>query len=115
MKIAVLGACVGVVVVAAVGGGSTEMGAPAGSGGAGGGAHGTGGASGAAGMTAGTGSGGAPAVGSPGCPLFTADDPWNADVSAAPVDAAWTTKLAALVGDIKLHPDFGSGYGIPIN
>ena len=112
MKIAVFAASMGVW-VGAIGCGSTEMGAPAGSGGrAGGDALGTGGAG---GTTTTTGSGGAQVLGSSGCPLFTADDPWNADVSAAPVDPAGTTKLAALVGDIKLHPDFGSGYGIPIN
>lgn len=110
--------------------GTTEMGAPAGTGGAGGagnrGGAGTGsvgsgagtsgnGGPGTGGMMSGAGSGGAPVIGSSGCPLFSTDDAWNRDVSAAPVDAAWTTKLAALVGDIKLHPDFGAGYGIPFN
>jgi hypothetical protein len=47
--------------------------------------------------------------------LFTPDDAWNTDVSGAPVDAAWTAKLAALVGGVNLHPDFGAGFGIPIN
>lgn len=63
----------------------------------------------------GSGTGGAQAIASSGCPLFTADDAWNADVSGAPVDAAWTTKLQALVGKVNLHPDFGADFGIPIN
>lgn len=55
-----------------------------------------------------------------GCPVFTGDDAWNADVSCAPVDASWTSKLQAIVGSSrKLHPDYGNSgsehYGIPIN
>ena len=30
-------------------------------------------------------------------------------------DATWTQNLAALVGAVNIHPDFGGGYGIPIN
>ncbi|HEX3696729.1 MAG TPA: hypothetical protein VH374_15220 [Polyangia bacterium] len=65
-----------------------------------------------------TGSGGAavmPPVGSSGCSLFTGDDLWNKDVSGSAVDTTWTPKLQALVGAIKIHPDFGSDFGIPIN
>jgi len=58
---------------------------------------------------------GVPAVG--GCPVFTADDAWNTDISAASVSSAWTTKVHNLVGSIDIHPDFGGGglYGIPFN
>jgi hypothetical protein len=63
------------------------------------------------------GNGGSTVVaGGSGCPLFTADDAWNIDVSGAAVDAAQTAKVAALVGaTLKLHPDFGPGFGIPFN
>jgi len=54
-------------------------------------------------------------VGGSGCPLFTADDAWNTDVSGAAVDAAQTAKVAALVGAVNIHPDFGTGFGIPFN
>ncbi len=73
---------------------------------------GTGGATSSGGAVGG---GGATVSASSGCLLFTADDPWNADVSQAAVDAAWTTRLQALVGSVKLHPDFGTQFGIPIN
>ncbi len=78
---------------------------------------GTGGGSG--GVTVVGGSGGAGTVPTmsttSGCPMFSADDLWNKDVSGASVDAAATTKLQALVGAVKIHPDFGSDFGIPIN
>lgn len=48
-----------------------------------------------------------------GCPIFPSDDPWNTDVSAAPVDprsAAWVASIGA---GVALHPDFGTRYGIP--
>jgi hypothetical protein len=51
--------------------------------------------------------------------VFTADDEWNRDISADPVDAAWTSRVLALAGSINLHPDMGNWqtehYGIPIN
>jgi hypothetical protein len=54
-----------------------------------------------------------------GCALFSADDAWNQDISSAAADATWTSRLQALVGAIKLHPDYGNSgsehYGIPIN
>jgi hypothetical protein len=58
---------------------------------------------------------GVPVVG--GCPVFTADDAWNTDISAAAVDTTWTTAVHDLVGDITIHPDFGGDglYGIPFN
>jgi hypothetical protein len=54
-------------------------------------------------------------VGSSGCPLFTADDVWNADVSGKAVDSTNTTKMYNLIGSTTMiHPDFGPGFGIPI-
>jgi hypothetical protein len=51
--------------------------------------------------------------------VFSADDAWNQDISDAPADAQWTDRLAQLVGDIRIHPDYGNSgdehYGIPIN
>jgi hypothetical protein len=44
--------------------------------------------------------------------VFPADNPWNTDVSAQPVDAASATLIAAC-GLRNLHPDFGTIYGIP--
>jgi hypothetical protein len=62
----------------------------------------------------GTGTGGQ-VIGSSGCPLFTADDVWNADVSGKAVDSTNTTKMYNLIGSTtKIHPDFGPGFGIPI-
>ena len=55
-------------------------------------------------------------IGSSGCPLFTADDAWNLDISGAAVNAAQNAIIAAAVGTtLKIHPDFGPGFGIPIN
>jgi hypothetical protein len=53
------------------------------------------------------------------CRAFPADNPWNADISAAALDpksAAYLNEMNPS-GTIKLHPDFGSDptYGIPIN
>ncbi len=50
-----------------------------------------------------------------GCPVFPADNPWNTDISAAPVRAGSAATIAALGGN--LHPDFGGGgaYGIPFS
>jgi hypothetical protein len=70
----------------------------------GGGTTGAGGSTGAGGQV----------IGSSGCSLFTPDDVWNADVSGKPVDATNTSKMNALIGAVNIHPDFGSGYGIPI-
>lgn len=61
-------------------------------------------------------SGGGPAAGGPtvgGCPVFPADNPWNTDISAAPLHARSASMIARLGG--RLHPDFGENpeYGIP--
>jgi hypothetical protein len=51
--------------------------------------------------------------------VFSADDAWNRDISAVAADSDWTTRLHTLVGDIKIHPDYGNAgsehYGMPIN
>ncbi|MDB4884380.1 MAG: hypothetical protein JWL95_3146 [Gemmatimonadetes bacterium] len=44
--------------------------------------------------------------------VFPADNPWNADISAQPVDPLSATLIASC-GVRNLHPDFGSVYGIP--
>ena len=54
-------------------------------------------------------------IGSSGCGLFSGDDPWNADVSGKPVDAATTSLINTLLGAVNIHPDFGAGFGMPIN
>ena len=63
---------------------------------------------------------GTPVPGAAGCPMFPADDVWNADVSGLPVDphsAEWMASMDA--ASTNLHPDFGpSGdpstpYGMP--
>lgn len=45
-------------------------------------------------------------------PVFPADNPWNTDISAEPVDPNSDTLIASC-GVRNLHPDFGSIYGIP--
>ena len=67
----------------------------------------------------GVGLGGAPGgafAGSPvigGCPIFPNDNPWNTDVSQAPVDTSHD--YIGSLGTITLWPDFGGDglYGIP--
>ncbi|HEY6234785.1 MAG TPA: hypothetical protein VIW69_06785, partial [Candidatus Elarobacter sp.] len=51
--------------------------------------------------------GSAPSVA--GCRVFPADNPWNADVSASPVDPNSAAYLASMnAATTFLHPDFGS-------
>jgi len=50
-----------------------------------------------------------------GCPVFTSDDAWNRDVTSDGVDATWSQKLDAGATLKALHPDFGTGFGIPFN
>ncbi len=54
-----------------------------------------------------------PVVG--GCPIFPADNWWNADISKYPLDPLSSQYINALPGN--LHPDFGENpdYGIPFN
>jgi hypothetical protein len=68
--------------------------------------------------------GGAPAgagaapVPATSCAVFPANNIWNTDISAMPVNshsAAWLTSTGATGGRL-LHPDFGAPpYGIPFN
>jgi hypothetical protein len=107
--------------------GESGKGGSSGASGEGGGAGTGGGGSGTGGTQAGTSGGGAGSGGSPagegpelaGCPVFPPEDAWNTDISEAPVDADWTERLQNLVGDVNLHPDYGSDgdtlYGIPFN
>ena len=101
------------------GGSSGSSGANGGRSGAGastGGSAGRGGSSGSSG-TSGTSSGDPTQVG--GCDLFPANDDWNTDVSGAGVDTEWTARLMNMVGNVRLHPDYGGDasalYGIPID
>ena len=48
-----------------------------------------------------------------GCSIFPPDNPWNADVSAAPLDARSGAWVAALGTSASLFAGFGPGYGIP--
>ncbi|MBV8446287.1 MAG: hypothetical protein JOZ92_10260, partial [Candidatus Dormibacteraeota bacterium] len=57
---------------------------------------------------------GGPDIG--GCQVFPADNPWNQDISSAPVDPNSATYIARIDSFRQfLHPDFGSNpsYGIP--
>ncbi len=47
---------------------------------------------------------------------FPADNPWNTDISGAPVDANSDALIASIGLDTGLHPDFGAGLylGAPI-
>jgi hypothetical protein len=46
-----------------------------------------------------------------GCPLFPADNYWNADVSRLPVAAHSGGWMSHMSSDRSLHPDFGPSYG----
>ena len=45
-----------------------------------------------------------------GCPIFPADNPWNRDVSADPIDPDSDAIIANINanGGKMVHPDFGS-------
>jgi hypothetical protein len=46
--------------------------------------------------------------------LFPADNPWNQDISNAPVDPNSAQIIATIGADAQLHPDFGTVYhGVP--
>ena len=51
-----------------------------------------------------------------GCPVFPADNVWNAPVDTLPVDANSAAYVATVGASVSLHPDFGSGLyqGVPI-
>jgi hypothetical protein len=51
-----------------------------------------------------------------GCPVFPASNPWNRDISRAPVDARSDAYIRSITSGARfLHADFGGGgaYGIP--
>jgi hypothetical protein len=52
-----------------------------------------------------------------GCPLFPPDNPWNQDISAAPIHPRSAAYIDSIGADITLHADFGSNpeYGIPFS
>jgi hypothetical protein len=72
-------------------------------------------ASGTGGSIPASSSGGARPPAIAGCEVFPADNPWNRDVSADPVDPASDAYIASIGADRFLHPDFGADptYGIP--
>src|SRR5436305_2844479 len=45
--------------------------------------------------------------------VFPADNPWNADISQAPVDPRSDVLIASIGPEKPLHPDFGPDAGIP--
>jgi hypothetical protein len=48
-----------------------------------------------------------------GCSTFPADNPWNTDVSTAPLSTRSTAWVASVGAAGHLHPDVGTRYGIP--
>jgi hypothetical protein len=48
-----------------------------------------------------------------GCPVFPADNPWNTDISSAPVDPRSDDYVDSIGRDTNIHPDFGRDFGIP--
>src|SRR5512133_795940 len=47
------------------------------------------------------------------CPILPVDNPWNTDISSAPLDARSDAWVASVGSGAAFHPDFGSVYGIP--
>src|SRR5262245_60821024 len=48
------------------------------------------------------------------CPIFPSDNPWNTDISKAPLDPLSDTYIANMAPATGLHPDFGTPtIGIP--
>jgi hypothetical protein len=50
-----------------------------------------------------------------GCAVFPADNVWNAKVDKLPVDRNSNAYVQTIGASSPLHPDFGTGYGIPVN
>ncbi len=50
-----------------------------------------------------------------GCSIFPADNPWNQDISGAPVHNNSANFIASIGANVNLHADFGGNgeYGIP--
>jgi hypothetical protein len=81
---------------------------------------GTGGTPGGGGTThtGGTTSGTSGAATSGACKIFPADNPWNQDVSALPLNANSATYLANMSSGTAFHPDWGTvtdAYGFPFS
>jgi hypothetical protein len=80
----------------------------------------SGGSSSGGSSSGGSSSGGAPGPGTThaGCTIFPGDNPWNQDISGAPVDQAlMATVMPGMSLSRGLHPDWGTsaeGYGFPI-
>ena len=55
--------------------------------------------------------------GAPNCPMFPANNVWNADISALPVHSNSANYIANMGPTAGVHPDFGSpaDFGIPFN
>ena len=63
-----------------------------------------------------SGNGGAATTG--GCDIFPADNPWNLDISAYPLNANSATYLSNMSPTTAFHPDWGTvsdGYGFPFS
>jgi hypothetical protein len=90
---------------------------PGGSGGAGAqGGIGSGGALGSGGTAGTAGPGSVPTIS--GCNIFPADNPWNTDISAYPLNANSASYLANMSSSTGFHPDWGTvtdEYGIPFS
>jgi hypothetical protein len=88
-------------------------------------ASGPAGTGGVAGSAAGGATGGTTSVPTPGsvpsingCNIFPADNPWNTDISAYPLNANSATYLANMSSSTGFHPDWGTvsdEYGIPFS
>jgi hypothetical protein len=52
-----------------------------------------------------------------GCPIFPPDNPWNQDISNAPIHPRSAVYIDSIGADTNLHADFGSNpeYGIPFS
>jgi hypothetical protein len=55
----------------------------------------------------------APPAAASSCRLFPADNPWNQDISGAPLDARSDAWVASIGAGANVHPDVGRIYGIP--
>jgi hypothetical protein len=102
-------------VIAVAGCGSSSADSTLQSGGGGGGGAGATTSS-SSGGTSTSSSGGGPAPTLGGCQIFPADNPWNTDVSGAPLHAQSDAYIAQMAPAKGMHPDWGKlsdGYGIP--
>jgi hypothetical protein len=48
-----------------------------------------------------------------GCTIFPADNPWNRDISGAPLHGRSAAWVASIGTGGNVHPDVGTAYGIP--